>query len=188
MHAASSAVANICAPCARLECFSDSSVPISTVQADAPFVNGVAAGVAARRVERELALVAGEARFTPGNFLLLCGCFPATTCVPTRAVFIQQIDLLFGRGMRLLALGAKAPRQALRQDPQQRIGEVERVHAHIQQPHDGFRRAVGMQRGEHQVAGKRGFDADRHRFLVAHLTHHDDPGRRAETPASPWQK
>jgi hypothetical protein len=64
--------------------------------------------------------------------------------------------------------------QALRQDAEQGVGEVERVHAHVQQAGDGFGRAVGVQRGEHQVAGQRGFDAHADGFLVAHLADHDD--------------
>ncbi len=75
--------------------------------------------------------------------------------------------------MRFLAILAQAFSQTLRQNAQQGIGEVERVHAHVQQADDGFRRAVGVQGGKHQVTGERSLDAGGYGFLVAHFTDHD---------------
>ena len=61
--------------------------------------------------------------------------------------------------MRLLAFAAQALGQTLRENTQQRISEVERIHAHVKQAHDGFRRAIGMQRGKHQVPRERRLNA-----------------------------
>src|SRR5882672_9017 len=51
------------------------------------------------------------------------------------------------RRIGLLA-GAKALRQALRQDAEQRVREVERVHAHVEQADDRFRGGGRVQRRE----------------------------------------
>jgi hypothetical protein len=89
-------------------------------------------------------------------------------------IFDREQAQFFGvRHVGLLAV-AQALGQALRQDTQQRIGKVERIHAHVHQTGDGLGRRVGVQRGEHQVAGQRGLDAHGHGFLVARLAHHDD--------------
>ena len=75
--------------------------------------------------------------------------------------------------MRLLAILAQTLCQTLRQDAQQRIGKVERIHAHVEQAVDRFRGTVGVQGGKHQVTGQRGFDADGYGFLVAHFADHN---------------
>jgi hypothetical protein len=59
------------------------------------------------------------------------------------------LDLVLVGRVRLLAL-AQALREALREDAQQRVGEVERVQAHVEQADDRFRRGVRVQGGEHQ--------------------------------------
>ena len=80
----------------------------------------------------------------------------------------------------LLALAAETLRETLRQHAQEGIGEVERIHAHVEQADDRLGCAVRVERREHQVTGERGFDADRSGLLVAHLTHHDDVGIGAQ--------
>nr|GFD54437.1 hypothetical protein [Tanacetum cinerariifolium] len=45
---------------------------------------------------------------------------------------------------------------------------------HVEQTGDTRRRAVGVQGGQHQVAGERGLDRDATGFQVAHLADHDD--------------
>ena len=73
-------------------------------------------------------------------------------------------------------MGAEAAHQPLRQHRQQRVGKVEGVHPHVEQPRHGFGRAVGVQRREHEVAGQRGLDRRLRGFLVADLADHDHVG------------
>ena len=59
--------------------------------------------------------------------------FPAFRVLQFHRIFNQQaVDLFFGRVMRLLAFSAQPLGQTLRQYAQQRIGKIERVHAHVQ--------------------------------------------------------
>ena len=76
---------------------------------------------------------------------------------------------------RVLALAVRAQlaHQALRQHAQQRRAEQEGLDAHVGQARDGARRVVGVQRGQHQVAGERGLDGDLRGLEVADLADHD---------------
>ncbi len=51
---------------------------------------------------------------------------------------------------------------------------------HVDDAVDGLRRVLGVQRGEHQVAGLGGGQRGRHRLGVAHLAHEDDVGVLAQ--------
>src|SRR5690606_5542973 len=64
--------------------------------------------------------------------------------------------------------------QALGEDAVDGGGEQVVLHAHVQQAGDAAGRIVGVQRGQHQVAGQRGLDGDARGFQVAHLADHDD--------------
>ena len=88
-------------------------------------------------------------------------------------VFHQFVSLGQGHGLVAAALLANAPNQALGQNGEQRIPEIEGVGAHVQQASHRFGSAVGVQRGKHQVASQRGFNGDFRCFLVANLAHHD---------------
>ena len=66
----------------------------------------------------------------------------------------------------------QAARQALGDDQGHRRGDVERRDAHVHQARDGLRRVVGVQGGQHHVAGLRGLDARSRRF----------PGRGSRRP------
>ena len=69
---------------------------------------------------------------------------------------------------------AQSPPQPLRDDQRHGGGDVVGRYAHVHQPRQGLRSVVGVQRGQHQVAGLRGFDGDLRGFQVADLAHHDD--------------
>src|SRR6185503_13614248 len=129
------------------------------VQAAAALEARAAALVAADRlVEGELALVVAVV-LDP----LLVDAFHRTLGVGLElrrrhqllAVFAQERGELGRLGRIALLARTHALRQTLRQDAEQRVGEVERIHAHVEQPRDRLRRGVGVQRGEHQVAGER---------------------------------
>ena len=74
---------------------------------------------------------------------------------------------------------AQAPHQALRKDGEQRIREVERVQADLQQPRNALGCRIGVQGGEHQMPCERCFNGDARGFLVAHFADHDDVWVRA---------
>jgi hypothetical protein len=75
---------------------------------------------------------------------------------------------------RLLALWAQAARQALGGDQDHAGGDVERRDAHVAHARQRGGRVVGVQRGQHQVAGLRGLDGDVGGFQVADFADHDD--------------
>ena len=94
---------------------------------------------------------------------------PACDC-RLREAFRQQ--RCSGRSIGALAV-VQAARQALRDDQGHRGGDVVRRHAHVHQARDGLRRVVGVQGGQHHVAGLRGLDRDLGGFQVADLADHD---------------
>ena len=100
-----------------------------------------------------------------------------------QVVVEQFVERRLGHRLGLAAGRADAPHQPLGQHREQRVGEVERVHAHVQQPGHCLRRAVGVQRGQHQVTGQRGLDRDLGGFLVADLADHDHVRVRAQEGA-----
>ncbi|KAG0752040.1 hypothetical protein G6F24_013842 [Rhizopus arrhizus] len=71
------------------------------------------------------------------------------------------------------ALGAQAPHQPLRLYAAQRRGQQERLHAHVGQTGHRRDRGVGVQRGQHAMAGQRGLYRDLRGFQVADLADHD---------------
>ena len=148
------------------------------VQAAAPLEAAAAALVAAHGlVERELAAVVAvglHPLLVHRLHRALRVGLEARRVHELLAVLAQERGELRRFGRIGLLARAQALRQALRQDAEQRVGEVERVHAHVEQPDDRFGRRIRVQRGEHQVAGERGLDAGRRGLLVAHLADHDD--------------
>jgi hypothetical protein len=68
---------------------------------------------------------------------------------------------------------AQPAHQPLRQHAQQRGTQQEGFDAHVGEPGDGADRIVGVQRGQHQVAGERGLDRDLRGLVVADLADHD---------------
>ena len=77
-------------------------------------------------------------------------------------------------GCGSLQLRADAAHEALGADQVHRAGDEERLDAHVHQAVDGARRVVGVQRGEHQVAGERRLDRDFRGLEVADFADQDD--------------
>ncbi len=71
---------------------------------------------------------------------------------------------------------ANAAHQSLRANQVDRSRNQEGLNAHVHQAGDRLRRAVGMQRGKHQVAGEGGLDGDFRGFKVADFADQDDVG------------
>ena len=63
--------------------------------------------------------------------------------------------------------------QPLRQDAIQRGNEIVRLDAHVDETADDVGHVVGVDGGEHQVAGERGLNGDLRGFLVANFADHD---------------
>jgi len=76
----------------------------------------------------------------------------------------------------VLAVHTNLANQTLRLNQLHRSRDQERLDPHVEQTGDGGRRIVGVQRGQHQVAGERRLDGDLGRFEVANLADHDDVG------------
>ena len=76
--------------------------------------------------------------------------------------------------MRRAALRAEAAHEALGEHAAQRGGEQERFNAHVNQTGDGAGGIIGVQRGEHEVAGETGLYGDLRGFQVADFANHDD--------------
>ena len=74
----------------------------------------------------------------------------------------------------MLALRAQTPRQALRDDEDHGGGDVKRRHTHVRKARQRSRCVVGVQRGEHHVAGLRGLDRDFRGLEVADFADHHD--------------
>src|SRR5712692_2610314 len=149
------------------------------MQTDPAFVAVIAAGLAALGfIEGEMTFVAGVASCQIPVDVLVSGLgvsLERSGVEQFGAVFLENVlHLVRGGRVTLLAFGAQTLGQPLRQDPEQRVGKVERVHAHVEQPGDRLRRAVRMQSREHEVARQRGLDAGAGGLLVAHLADHDD--------------
>ncbi len=70
-------------------------------------------------------------------------------------------------GAGLAAVGAEFAQQPLRQHAQQRAAEQKGLDTHVGQARDGAGGVVGVQGGQHQVAGERGLDGDLRGFEVA---------------------
>src|SRR5580693_7475173 len=69
-------------------------------------------------------------------------------------VQVQELALALAGFERLLAVGTEHAHQALRQHPDQRGGQQERLDPHVAQAGDGARRGIGVERRHHQVAGE----------------------------------
>ncbi len=101
------------------------------------------------------------------------------------------MQLLLGVGVRLLAVLADPPHQPLRHHQVHRAGHVEGLDPHVDHAGDGRWRVVGVQGGEHQVAGERRLDGDAAGLQIPDLADHDDvrvlpqerPQRRGERQA-----
>ena len=88
---------------------------------------------------------------------------------------IRHQTLLVGV-VGLPALPANFAPQPLGQDEQEGGRDQERWDPHVEEPRDRRRAVVGVQRGEHEVAGERGADADLRGLEVARLTDEDHVG------------
>ena len=78
------------------------------------------------------------------------------------------------------AVLANAADQALSADQVDRGCHQEWLNAHVHQAGDGFRSAVGVQRGEHKVAGESGLDGDFSGFKVSDFADQNDVGILAQ--------
>src|SRR6185312_14062188 len=74
------------------------------------------------------------------------------------------------------ALNANAPDESLCADQVYGRRHKEWLNAHIHQTADSFRRAVRVQRGEHQVSGESGLNGDFGGFKVADFAHQNHVG------------
>ena len=72
-----------------------------------------------------------------------------------------------------MQLAAQPARQALRDDQAHRGRDRVGLDAHVDQARQGLRRVVGVQGGEHQVAGLRRLDGDLGGLQVADFADHD---------------
>src|SRR5882757_1076705 len=149
------------------------------MQADPAFVTGTAARLAALgAVEGELTSVAGIAFSQIPVDVLVSGLgvpLERPGVEQLGAVFLENVlHLVRSRRVSLLAFSAQTLGQPLREDPEERVGEVEGIHPHVEQADDRLRSTVRMQGGEHEVTRQRGLDARAGGLLVAHLADHDD--------------
>jgi hypothetical protein len=81
------------------------------------------------------------------------------------------------------AAAADRADQALGDHERQRAGDEVRRHAEVAQPDDGARGVVGVQGGQHHVAGHGGLQGQLRRLPVTDLTDHDDVGVLTEDRA-----
>ncbi len=80
----------------------------------------------------------------------------------------------------LAAMGAEPAGESLGDDQRHGRGDIVRRHAHVDEPRQGLRGIVGVQGGEHQVAGLGGLDGDLGGLEVPDLADHDDIGVLAQ--------
>ena len=119
-------------------------------------------------VEADAALVAG------GVALVAAGALHRRDLV---GVFLGEAGQhqRFGRlRRRLLAVGADVPHQPLRADEVHRARDEKGLDAHVHQTVDGARRVVGVERGEHEMAGERRLHRDFRRLEVTDFADEDD--------------
>ena len=69
-----------------------------------------------------------------------------------------------------------------------RSRDQEGLDAHVHETRDGLRRAIGVQRGQHEVAGKCRLDGDFRGFKVANFAHQDNVGVLAQEGAQGRRK
>ncbi len=75
--------------------------------------------------------------------------------------------------MRTAAVRAQGPHQTLGQHTVERRGQQEGLYSHVAQTGNGTDGGIGVQGGEHQVAGETGLNGDLYRLQVADLPDHD---------------
>ena len=75
-----------------------------------------------------------------------------------------------------LAVIAELFCEALRNDCQEGVCEIIRVHAHINESDSSFRSAVGVERTEYKMPCERSLDGDLGRFAVPHFANHNNIG------------
>src|SRR5262245_43226917 len=107
------------------------------MQTDAALVSGVATGVATLGlVEGELTLVVGvmPSQIPVDVLVRRLGVLLEWSRVEELgAIFLEEmLHLLAGRHVRLLAFAAEPLGEPLREDSKQGVGEIERIHAHVQ--------------------------------------------------------
>jgi hypothetical protein len=85
-------------------------------------------------------------------------------------------ELLLAGRVRLLAVLAERAHQALGQDAEQRVSEVEGVDLHVEQARDGLRRRVRVSVDSTRWPVSEASTPVAGRLVVAHLADHDDVG------------
>ena len=88
----------------------------------------------------------------------------------------ELLDHLGQRDVGLLAVLAQRAHEALREDADHRRREQVILDAHVEQPVDGRRGVVGVDRREHEVARQRRLHGDLGGLEVADLADHDHVG------------
>src|SRR6185437_12757606 len=83
---------------------------------------------------------------------------------------------------------ADAAYQALRANQVDGGGNKKWLDAHVHQTANGFRSAVSVQRGKHQVSSERGLDGDFRGFEIANLADEDYVGVLAQKGAERSRK
>ena len=86
---------------------------------------------------------------------------------------------------RMLARLANLAHQALRHHAVERRDELIRLDAHVEEAAEHVEHVVGVDRGEHQVAGQRRLDRDLRGFRVADFADHDLVGVVTQDRAQP---
>src|SRR5690606_18902539 len=89
-------------------------------------------------------------------------------------VYTEGKSLVGAHRQFLFAVPAHAPHQALCLDGEQRGAEQEVFDAHVLQARHRTGGIIGVQRGEHQVAGQRRLDGDVGSLAVADLADHQN--------------
>src|SRR5579875_959680 len=92
------------------------------------------------------------------------------------AALLVEGDLLLGGLVGLLARSADPPDQPLAHHRQDRGGDEEGLHSHVEQAVKGRDRVGGVQGGHDEVPGERRLDGYAGRLLVADLAHEDHVG------------
>ena len=80
-------------------------------------------------------------------------------------------------------MGTETSHQSLTEDAIDRGGNQVIFQAHVEEASDPAGRVIGVQRGQHQVAGQRRLHSDAGGFDVTHFTDHDHVGILADDRA-----
>src|ERR1700729_2681574 len=82
----------------------------------------------------------------------------------------RHLCILFLRTRILLSARlAERPRQALRENGEQRVSKTEWIETHVDEAGNRLGRAVRVECGDDEVPGQRGLDGGRGSLLIAHF-------------------